>query len=184
MKKQDVSALMSDVYRYMGSVGFASLVRCFIFSHGFRVTMFMRKAQSSRTFRWLYKRIFAHFRTRYGIQTAWYLDVGKGFYIGHFGSIIINGETVLGDNCTVNQGVTIGMESRGKRKGTPRIGNRVWIGANSVVVGKIEIGNNVLIAPLSFVNFDVPDNCIVVGNPAKIIPNMKATEHYINNCLE
>lgn len=86
------------------------------------------------------------------------MEVGKGFYLGHFGMIVINGEVKIGDNCNINQGVTIGAENRRKRKGVPVIGNRVWIGASSVVVGRISIGNNVLIAPLTYVNFDVPDN--------------------------
>ena len=78
----------------------------------------------------------------------------------------------------------IGQENRGKRKGTPIIGNEVWIGANAVIVGKINIGNNVLIAPLSYVNFDIPSNSIVIGNPAKIIPRENATEGYIENAIK
>lgn len=75
----------------------------------------------------------------------------------------------------------IGQENRGKRKGTPIIGNEVWIGANAVIVGNVKIGNDVLIALLSYVNFDVPDHSIVVGNPAKIISKEYATKDYINN---
>ena len=77
--------------------------------------------------------------------------------------------------------MTIGQENRGARKGAPVIGDNVWIGANAVIVGKIEIGNNVLIAPNAYINSDVPDDSIVIGNPAKIIHNEKATEGYIQN---
>ncbi len=63
--------------------------------------------------------------------------------------------------------------------GCPVIGDRVWIGANAVVVGRITIGDDVLIAPLSFVNFDVPDKAVVAGNPAKII-NYNGSEGYVN----
>ena len=52
-----------------------------------------------------------------------------------------------------------------------------------MVVGNISIGNNVLIAPLTFVNFDVPDNSIVFGNPAKIKSDSQATKHYICNMV-
>lgn len=69
------------------------------------------------------------------------------------------------------------MEKRGKRAGNPQIGNRVYIAAGAVIVGKIKIGNNVLIAANSFVNFDVPDNSIVIGN--KIMPNDFATQDYV-----
>lgn len=175
---------MSDVYRYTGGTGLLQMAKCYWISHGFRVTYFMRKAKNGTpALRWFYRMMFSRNVRRYGIQTHWSLNVGKGFYIGHFGSIIINARARIGNNCNINQGVTIGMENRGKRKGVPTIGDKVWIGANSVVVGNITIGNNVLIAPLTFVNFDIPDNSIVVGNPAKVIPSQEATQAYIDNCV-
>lgn len=55
------------------------------------------------------------------------------------------------------------------------------IGANAVIVGGIQIGNNVLIAPNSYVTQDVPDNSVAIGNPAQVINNENATLCYINN---
>ena len=81
------------------------------------------------------------------------------------------------------QGVTIGYERRGKRQGNPVIGNRVWIGSNAIIVGKIRVGNNVLIAPGAFVNFDVPDGSIVIGNPGKILPRENAVDGYVIHTL-
>lgn len=104
-------------------------------------------------------------------------SIGKGLFIGHNGPIIINNEAIIGDNCNIATGVTIGRENRGKRFGCPTIGNRVWIGTNSTIVGKITIGDNVLIAPNSYINFDVPSNSIVVDG--KIIKKENATESYI-----
>ena len=72
------------------------------------------------------------------------------------------------------------MENRGKRKGAPEIDDDCWIGTNAVIVGKIRIGSDVLIAPLTYVNFDVPDHSIVLGNPGRIIPKEQATRSYIN----
>lgn len=83
----------------------------------------------------------------------------------------------------IHKGVTIGQENRGKRKGSPTIGDFVWIGVNSTLVGNINIGNNVLVSPNSFVNFDVPDNSIVIGNPGKIFYNDNATTGYINRSV-
>jgi serine O-acetyltransferase len=60
----------------------------------------------------------------------------------------------------------------------------VWIGPNAVIVGKIKIGNNVLIAPNAYVNFDVPDNSIVIGNPATFSENKNATMGYINHKID
>lgn len=60
------------------------------------------------------------------------------------------------------------------------IGDEVWIGVNATIVGNIKIGNNVLIAPNSYVNCDIPSNSIVLGNPCIIKPNEHATIDYIN----
>ena len=121
---------------------------------------------------------------KYGYQIGHDAKIGKGLYLGHYGTIVVNGACKIGDNVNIAVGVTLGQENRGKRKGTPTILNNVFIGANSVVVGNITVGNNVLIAPLTLVNFDVPDNSIVIGNPAKIIPCENATEGYINFVLK
>ena len=108
-------------------------------------------------------------------------NIGAGLYIGHGYNITINSEAIIGKCCNIHKGVTIGQESRGKRKGCPRIGNYVWIGVNATVVGNIKIGNDVMIIPNSFVNCDVPDHSIVIGNPCKIILKKNATEGYILN---
>ena len=74
--------------------------------------------------------------------------------------------------------------NRGKRKGYPTIGDRVYIGINSVIVGKITIGDDVLIAPNSFVNVDIPSHSVVFGNPCVIKHRDWATEGYVNNIKE
>ena len=109
--------------------------------------------------------------------------IGEGLYIGHLGRVIIHPDAKLGKNINIATGVTIGMENRGKRKGAPVIGDNCWIGTNAVVVGNVKIGSDVLIAPLTYVNFDVPDHSIVVGNPGRIIPKENATADYICNCV-
>lgn len=108
--------------------------------------------------------------------------LGEGLYMGHFKAIIINQNACIGKNCNISQGVTIGRESRGKREGSPIIGDRVLIGPNSIVVGNITIGDDVLIAPLTFVNFDVPANSVVIGSPGKIISD-KGSIGYIKKIL-
>lgn len=121
--------------------------------------------------------------TKTMIQIPTNTEIGKGFYIGHCGRIIINPEARLGDNINIATGVTIGQTNRGERKGAPTIGNRVWIGTNAVIVGKIEIGDDVLIAPNAYVNFDVPSHSIVVGNPAQIHRSDDACKDYINRVV-
>jgi serine O-acetyltransferase len=109
-------------------------------------------------------------------------SIQGGLYFGHFKNITINQNVKIGRNCNIMQGVTIGNESRGQRKGTPKIGDRVLIGPNSVITGNIIIGDDVLIGPLTFINFDVPSNSVVIGNPAKIVSS-KGSKGYINKIL-
>ena len=90
----------------------------------------------------------------------------------------------MGNNITINTGVTIGQTNRGKNKGVPTIADNVWIGTNAVIVGGISIGTDVMIAPNSFVNFDVPPHSIVTGNPAKIISREGATSGYIDRTVD
>ena len=106
--------------------------------------------------------------------------IGKGLYLGHSFCITINPEVIIGENCNIHKGVTIGQENRGIRKGTPIIGNKVWMGINSTIVGKIRVGDDVLIAPNSYINCDVPDHSIVFENPCIIKYRENATENYIN----
>ncbi len=114
------------------------------------------------------------------IQLPPEVTAGPGLYIGHFGRLILHPDTVLGKNVNLATGVTIGRANRGKHEGVPVIGDEVWIGTNAVVVGGIHIGSDVLIAPGAYVNTDVPDHSIVIGNPAVIHPSPEATKGYIN----
>lgn len=157
------------------------------FTHpGLVYLKWFRRASSTknRLFKFICRLKLHQLSIKYGIQIPVGTEIGSGFYIGHFGNIVVNPNAKIGKNCNIAQGVTIGQSNRGKRKGFPIIGNKVWIGPNAVIVGKIRIGDNVLIAPGAFVNMDVPDNSIVIGNPAEIKPSENATDGYINNCIE
>ena len=127
-------------------------------------------------------RVFLHLDGHfYGFQIPPSTQIGKGLYIGHWGTIVVNARTTIGDYCNLSPGVTIGQTNRGKNKGTPTIGNRVWIGTNAVIVGNISIGDNVMIAPNAFVNVSVPSNSLVIGNPASILHREDATDGYIDH---
>lgn len=174
--------IYDDVYRYSGNRKLISLLKLLITNPGFLYIFVIRKYQSSN---FILIKLFLMILSRvlviiFHFQIPLSTKIGKGFYIGHFGAIIINPKTELGKNINIANGVTIGQENRGLREGAPVIGDEVWIGTNAVIVGKIKIGNNVLIAPNSYVNFDVPDNSIVLGNPGKVIDNLTATKDYIN----
>lgn len=125
--------------------------------------------------------VYEHYMTKYGVDIGAKAQIGPGFIVRHVGGIAINSGATIGKDVEILQGVTIGYERRGKRQGNPQIGNCVWIGSNAAIVGKVRIGNNVLIAPGAFVNFDVPDNSIVIGNPGKVILRTDAINGYIEN---
>ncbi len=104
--------------------------------------------------------------------------------MGHAYNITINCRATIGRNCNIHKGIVIGQANRGANKGCPTIGDRVWIGINAAIVGNVTIGDDVLIAPNSFVNVDVPSHSVVFGNPCVIKHRDWATEGYVNNITE
>jgi serine acetyltransferase len=112
-----------------------------------------------------------------GISVSPAARIGPGFYIAHFGNIFIGNDAKVGSCCNVSQGVTIGESGRGTQIGTPQVGDRVVIGANAVLAGKISIGDDAVIAPNSLVIRDVEKSSVMIGVPAKCFS--KAGSHEI-----
>lgn len=146
----------------------------------------LRKSQESkvRIIRFLYRVLFHIHSTRRGIEICTSTKIGPGFCLWHQFNITIGQKAVIGKNVTLNKNCLIGREFRGDRNGLPTIGDNVWVGANACIVGKVIVGSNVLIAPNSFVNCDVPDNSIVFGNPCIIKYSSSAVDYYIQNRIE
>ena len=146
----------------------------------------LRKCQDAKfpLLKQFYRFIYRIEADKSHIEISSKANIGYGLYIGHPYCITVNAKAVIGNNCNIHKGVTIGQENRGSRKGVPTIGNCVWIGINSTVVGNVRIGDDVLIAPNTFVNCDVPDHSVVFGNPCIIKHKDNATEDYINNKVE
>jgi serine O-acetyltransferase len=114
-----------------------------------------------------------------GISIPYKTEIGSGFYIGHFGCIIISGNCKIGNNCNISQGVTIGGSNRGKTKGYPIIGDNIYIGPGAKIFGSIRIGNNVAIGANCVVTKDISENAVVVGVPGKVI-SYKGSKAYID----
>jgi serine O-acetyltransferase len=104
-----------------------------------------------------------------GIRLPFQADLAPGLYIGHFGPTLINEDAVVGPGCNLSQGVSLGVSGRGKRRGAPRIGRRVYIGANAVVAGAVTVGDDSVIGAGSVVTRDVPPGVTVAGNPAVVV---------------
>ncbi|GER59689.1 serine acetyltransferase [Patiriisocius marinus] len=112
-----------------------------------------------------------------GISIPYAASIGHSFYIGHFGQIIINSKAIIGNNCNISQGVTIGVSGRGERRGVPIIGNNVYIGANTTVVGKIQVGDNAVLGANSLVHRDVENGTTVLGVPAVQVSANSSNEY-------
>ena len=113
----------------------------------------------------------------------WNRKIGGGLQLCHPYGITVNPEASLGDNVVLFKGCTIGSIRSGKREGVPCVGNNEVIGCNAMICGGITIGNDTLIASNSFVDFDVPENSIVIGNPGVIHTKENPTTDYIRRFL-
>lgn len=174
-----LTAYTADIRRYVKHRKKESLVAIFITEQGLWALFQYRIASAiyQSTWPWLVKRPLLVAMVLWqklieiltGITLPYAASIGPGFYIGHYGNIIVNGKAIIGENCNISQGVTIGESGYGQKSGVPVIGDRVYIAANAVVVGKIHVGNDVIIAANSLVNRDVPEHTTVVGVPAKVV---------------
>jgi len=178
--------IQKDFFRNFGYWTTTPLIKGFL-SPGFRFIYCLRRAQqysSKHPLGIFYRLLLRRYSIKFGYQISAKTKIGEGLNLGHWGTIVVNPNAVIGKNCNIAHGVTIGQTNRGKLKGYPIINDNVWIGTNAVIVGGVIIGNNVLIAPNSYVTEDIPDNSVVMGNPITIVFNERATEGYINNRID
>lgn len=111
-------------------------------------------------------------------------EIGEGLYIGHYGGIILPRHGRIGHNCSFAQSSTIGVAGTGDNRGAPTIGNRVFVGAHSVVVGKITIGDDAMICAGSIVTRSVPPRAVVMGNPARVVSYDGSFDHVMYPAMD
>lgn len=109
-----------------------------------------------------------------GISIGSTAKIGRRLQIEHHGCIIIHGAVEMGDDCLIRQEVTIGNVGSTDPLGAPKIGNRVHIGAGAKLLGRISIGDDVIVGANAVVTKDVPEAVVVAGVPAKIIKSLSA----------
>ncbi|MFT5105476.1 MAG: serine O-acetyltransferase [Pseudoalteromonas tetraodonis] len=181
--------LRADVFRYQQKTGFGISLRCFLRNPGFRCTWYFR------TRKYLKRRPLARFifgpmlsifgnreARKYGIRIPLAARVGRGLLIGHWGGIWINPKAVIGENCNLNNDVSIGSAGPAAKLGHPVIGNRVFIGPGARISGDIRIGNDSVIGANSFLTKSVGRRSVVVGVPATV-SSRTGSEGFINDIL-
>ena len=112
-------------------------------------------------------------RHKTGIEIHPGAQIGRRVFIDHGDGVVIGETTVIGDDVTIYQGVTLGGTGKDSGKRHPTIGSDVTIGAGAKVLGPITIGDSCKIGAGAIVLKDVPDNCTVVGNPGRIVKKDK-----------
>ena len=107
-------------------------------------------------------------KLKYGCDIAPTAKIGKGFKVAHIGGIVIGRNAVIGDDCTINNNVTLGMKNTTSDI-MPIVGNGVYISTGAKLLGGIRIGNNCIVGANSVVLNSFDDNSVIVGAPAKIV---------------
>ena len=168
-----------DYYRMTGQHykrGLKSFFRKALF-HNLQFAYWYRKYQKNKSF--FSRGMLYRISRKYGLEISPNAKIGKGLYLGLPYNITVGEGVVLGNNVNLHKGCSIGRSIRGNM-GSPCIGNNVFVGINATVVGNIQIGDDVLIAPYCYVNVDVPQHSVVIGNPAVVHHKENATEGYVN----
>jgi serine O-acetyltransferase len=111
--------------------------------------------------------LFRLVETGVGVSLPKSARIGPGLRIWHFGGIFLHPDSVIGANCTLRQGVTIGNREQGGP--VPVLGDDVDVGAYAQLLGGIRIGHGCKIGALAVVLCDVPDGATAVGAPARVI---------------
>lgn len=133
-----------------------------------RILWILRKYQQSKgVFQKMWKLMLSRYKRIYGIELIC-KDIGGGLRLIHPYGITVNTHAFLGQNVTLYKGVTIGVIDEGSKAGNPTLEDNITVCANATICGNVMIGSNTIIAANSFVNFDVPPNSIVMGNPGVI----------------
>lgn len=148
-----------------------SRLEVFLCYPGFHALLWHRLAH------WLYKRgwlVLARIvsqinRTLTQIEIHPGAEIGQGFFIDHGAGVVIGETTIIGDNVTLYQGVTLGGTGKEKGKRHPTVGNNVVVSTGAKVLGSITIGDNAKIGAGSVVLKDIPADCTVVGVPGRVV---------------
>src|SRR5262249_23615406 len=117
----------------------------------------------------MYRMMYRRARNVYGIEVPYTVKLGRRVVIEHQGDIVIHGNSEIGDECIIRQGVTLGNKSLDRPMDAPKLGRRVNVGAGAKILGAITIGDDATIGANSVVTRDVPPGATAVGLPARVV---------------
>lgn len=117
----------------------------------------------------VYHQLFRYCRNHYSIELPWSAQIGRRVLIEHQGGIVIHGCSVIGHDCIIRQGVTLGNRHMDAPFDAPVLGNRVNVGAGAKLLGRLQIGHDASIGANSVVLRDVPAGATAVGIPARLL---------------
>ena len=158
--------IRSDYYRYIGHTD--SILKMFLrtfASPQFALTFWLRLAQIPGIWYWPAKIIHRHYSHKYGFQVFPSMKIGYGFCLQHSICVVINPETIIGNNVNISQFTQIGTS----KKRAAIIGDNVSLSPMIALVNDVHIGSNSTIGTGAVVTHDVPENATVVGVPAKVL---------------
>ncbi|HEY9664947.1 MAG TPA: serine O-acetyltransferase [Allocoleopsis sp.] len=127
--------------------------------------------------RWLYWRLYRRIRNLYGIELPHTVKLGRRVVIEHQGPIIIHENSVIGADCILRQGVTLGYRHLDRPLEAPQLGDRVNVGAGAKILGAVTIGSDSSIGANAVVLENVPAGYTAVGIPARMIPPQQSVSH-------
>lgn len=117
----------------------------------------------------VYTSLYRRVRNHYGVDLPCTVKLGRRVVIEHQGAIVIHGYCVIGDDCVIRQGCTLGNRYLDRPLEAPKLGDRVNVGAGAKILGNVTIGNDVNIGANAVVLSDIPAGKTAVGIPAKIL---------------
>ncbi|WP_318443414.1 serine O-acetyltransferase [Photobacterium leiognathi] len=172
--------IKSDLFRYYGNVTMLNFIKAFFYNNGFIYSFWFRLSKIDNFFiKYFSMFILKNKSWKYGIQISPKVDCGYGLYIGHGMSIVINPSVKIGNNVNLSQFVTIGSNDGNAAV----IGDNVYIGPNTCIIGKKNIGNDVIIGAGSIVTKDIPSFSVVAGNPFRIIKTIQINDVILNKWI-
>ena len=173
--------IRSDLH-YVNGHPYRSLFTRYAAEPGLRFIFWLRvtrylflKGKPLFPFFFLARLVLKHYGYKFSFDISFRAQIAPGLTIAHFGYIIVPSNTTIGRNCTLRPGVVFGKKLTEERGGAV-VGDDVNIGVGSVIVGNVRIGDRVVIGANSVVTRDIPSDCVAAGSPARVIRNLNTEQ--------